>query len=87
MTIYRTRSAVDPRASRPRVVCCLLRTDRQFLTFADDCEGEATDSNTRKRWAICGTDYGWLHNSAGEIRWWGSRSDAVQHLTQMVECP
>ena len=84
MITYRTRSEVDPRVGEPRVVCCLLRTDRQFLTFADDCEGEATDSNTRKRWAVCGTDYGWLHNCAGEIRWWDSRSEAEQYLTKLI---
>jgi len=65
----------DPYEGKPRVIACLLRTDTAYLTFA----GERDDSgehNTRVRFAMIGGNYGWLHNSVGDIRFWSSRSGA-----------
>ena len=65
----------DPYEGEPRVVACLLRTDTPYLTFADE-RPDSAPHNTRIRYAMLGGNYGWLHNSAGDIRFWDSASGA-----------
>ena len=71
-------------AVTPRVVSVALRTDTDYLTFADD---GSTCGPTRKTFAVVGTAYGVARNTAGDIRntveqqgsttFWGSRSGAA----------
>jgi len=69
----------NPWVSKPRVVACMLRTDTAYLTFADE-RPDSGPHNTRIRFAMIGGNYGWLHNSAGDIRFWGSRSGAYRGM-------
>ena len=81
-------------AVTPRVVSVALRTDTDYLTFADD---GSTCGPTRKTFAVVGTAYGvarptgWhglrggaaygvARNTAGDIRFWGSRSGAASYI-------
>ena len=81
--IHTSRDTINAREGEPRVVACLLRTDSAHLSFAG--EGENCRLNdTRVRFAIVGTDYGWLHNSMGDYRFWSSYSAARRHLKRHV---
>ena len=73
----------DCRAPRPQVVACLLRTDTPFLTFASD-RPDSGPHNTRVRYGIIGLPYGWLYTTAGDIRFWASRSGAARHLARHI---
>lgn len=76
-------SRPDPYSfERPTIVACLLRTDTQFLTFADERE-DSNEANTHVRYALAGCAYGWHHNSAGDIRFWNSYSGAWKHREKM----
>jgi len=79
--IHETRETVNAREGEPRVVCVRLRTDTPFLTFAGDREGSNLN-NTRIYYAIVGTDYGWLHNTAGDVQFWKRRISAVTRLRE-----
>ena len=68
-------SRPDPYEGKPRVIACLLRSDTSYLTFADERKDSAPH-NTRIRFAMIGGHYGWLYNSAGDIRFYKSRSGA-----------
>jgi len=67
----------NPYEGKPRIVACLLRTDTPYLTFADE-RPDSAPHNTRVRYAMIGGAYGWLHTSAGDVRFWNSRSGARQ---------
>ena len=73
MTLQTSRP--DPYEGKARVVKCLLRTDTTYLTFADE-RPDSGPHNTRVRYAMIGGNYGWLHNSSGDIRFWNSYSGA-----------
>jgi hypothetical protein len=66
---------IDTRANPPRPVRVLLCTKHDYLTFAGECDCRDA-SAVRERYAVAGTDYGWLHNSSGDIRFWSSASGA-----------
>lgn len=63
-----------------RVVKVQLCTAHQWLTLAGDCGCDRSQVAFREKYAIAGTAYGFLHNSAGDIRFWNSRSGAAHHL-------
>ncbi len=79
--IHETHNTIQAREGEPRVIAVRIRTDTPFLTFAGEREG-STAANTVVRYAIVGTDYGWLHTSAGDKRFWRSRSGAARFLRQ-----
>ena len=79
MKTYTSRP--DPYVDKPKVIACLLRTDTTYLTFADERRDSGLH-NTNRRFAVIGTNYGWLHNSAGDIRFWSSRSGARYGMKQ-----
>lgn len=68
------REDVNSRDSNPRAIKVILCRDVPFLTFV----GERADyqGETMVKYAVVGTAYGWLHNSAGDIRFWNSASGA-----------
>lgn len=65
--------AIDTRAGVPRAVELSLCEGHDFITFSGTC---ACNRATVKRYAVVGTAYGFLHNSAGEWRMWKSASGA-----------
>jgi len=81
--VHTSRATINAREGSPRVVACLLRQDSQFLTFADDSESASVNPMCVK-YAIVGCDYGWLHNTAGDIRFWSSYSAAQRFLKRNV---
>jgi hypothetical protein len=42
-----------------------------------------TPASLRNKWVVIGTDYGYLHNTAGEIRTWDTRSGAAAAAKKM----
>ncbi len=65
------------RTGTPRAAKVMLKAGACFLTFANP----ETDV-VQIRYAVIGTDYGWLHNSAGDIRFWKSASGARRAAKQ-----
>lgn len=73
----------EARKGEPRVVRLLLCARSNYLTPIEGTkvlyDGEKV---YREFWAIVGTDYGFLHNNAGEYRLWSSYSGAHSFLNK-----
>ena len=41
-------------------------------------------TETKMRWAVVGTEYGYLHTSGGNVRTWGSYSGALMAAKRYV---
>lgn len=66
---------IDPRSyTKPTVV--RFRTPTSQFSWAGP---------VRVRYAVCGTDYGWLHTTSGDIRTWDSYSGAYKAMRRYVE--
>lgn len=61
-----------------RTICVALRTDKQYLTFAEDAS-----QPHKVRFCVVGTPYGFLHKTSGDIRFWKSRSGANRVIRKM----
>ena len=70
--LHRTKPDGDA-AGGPRIIRCLMRTDTDIPTFADDRDTPATEANTRVRYAVIGTRHGWLCDPFGKIQFRDSR--------------
>ena len=75
-TINGTERDPDVRKGVPRAaILCLCGGRHDFMTFAALCT-EHQSASPRKLYCVIGTDYGYLHTSAGDIRTWRSASGA-----------
>ena len=84
MQTHTTRpDAFDVRTGKPRAIRLIIRSDTDYLTFADE-RSDSRASNTKTIYAIVGCAYGWLHNSAGEIRFFNSASAAYRAARNYV---
>ena len=72
-TITTRNDTFDPRKVPLQVVRWRISATAPYLTAIDD-----TPAGTPSRdvYAVAGTDYGWLHNTSGDIRFWKSASGA-----------
>ena len=70
------------REGKPRVVRILLCALSDYFTPFEGSDKALSSGEKvyRERWAIVGTDYGFLHNNAGERRLWSSYSGAYSFL-------
>lgn len=59
---------------RPCVIRVVLCDNHGHLTFAGDCA--CPKQHDFERFAVVGTTYGWLRNTAGDIRFFKSESGA-----------
>lgn len=75
-----SRDSVDARNGSPRVARVVLCDNHGYLTFAGECG--CSIIHDYERYAVVGTDYAWLHNAAGDIRFWKSESGARKALNQ-----
>lgn len=66
------------RTGAPRVARCKL-ADAPYLTFTDGTRP------WQYRYAIIGTEYGWLHTAGGDIRFWLSANGARHHLRNHIQ--
>ena len=78
-----TLGAIDTRTGGVRAVEVSLCKNHDFLTLSGGCDCGGVMSAWRgggnaivKRYAVIGTPYGFLHNSAGDWRFWKSASGA-----------
>ena len=70
MQVY-TDYPADAREGSYRVIACEFLADRDFLTWSEGREGPK-----KIRYAVIGGDYGFVHTSAGDKRFWLSASGA-----------
>ena len=70
------REDIAFRKGEPRPVRVLLCAAHPFLTFAGECGCNREETATKERFIVAGTDYGYLHTSAGDMRFWRSASGA-----------
>lgn len=68
MQTISNRDGVDIRAGKPRVVKLALCANHGYLTFSGECQCIKANNYGYERFAIIGTQYGWLHNTAGDVR-------------------
>lgn len=78
LSLRYNREACDANNGSPRVVRVVLCDNHGYLTFAGDCG--CSIQHDYERFAIVGTTYGWLHNTAGDIRFFKSESGARHAL-------
>ena len=71
------------RPGPPRVVRVLLCRNHDYLTFAGTCDCHQSASYTK--FAVIGTDYGWLRRTDGDPRFWLSASGARHALRRYRE--
>ena len=71
------------RSGKPRAIRLVIRNDTGFLTFADG-RPDSNASNTKTVYAMIGGSYGWLHDSAGNIRFFKSASSAYRVAREYV---
>jgi hypothetical protein len=74
------RDTINAQEGAPRVVRVVLCDNHGYLTFAGECG--CSIQHDYERYAVVGTSYGWLHNSAGDKRFWGSESGARRALNE-----
>lgn len=78
LTRHFSRDSVDATNGKPRVVRLVLCDNHGYLTFAGECG--CSVQHDYERFAVVGTSYGWLHNTAGDKRMWKSESGARHAL-------
>ena len=62
-----------------------IRTGRPRAVRAPDYMYHSrTPASLRTKWVVIGTDYGYLHNTAGEVRTWDTRSGAAAAAKRYV---
>ena len=71
------------RSGKPRAIRLVIRNDTDFLTLAGD-RPDGNASNTKTVYAMIGGNYGWLHDSAGNIRFFKSASSAYRVAREYV---
>lgn len=75
MQVIENRGVVDVRADAPRAVKLKLCTNHGgYFTFAGECS--CAEKSLAYKFAIIGTDYGWLHNTSGGVKTFTSASVA-----------
>jgi hypothetical protein len=72
------RDTIDADKGAPRVVRVILCDNHGYLTYAGECG--CSRQHDYQRFAVVGTSYGWLHNTAGDKRFWQSESGARHAL-------
>lgn len=73
-----SRESVNASQGKPRVVRVVRCDNHGYLTFAGDCG--CSIQHDYDRYAVVGTAYAWLHDSAGDVRFWKSESGARHAL-------
>lgn len=65
----------DSRIGSPRVIACELLANRDFLTWS-----EGREEPKKILYAVIGGEYGFVHTSAGDVKFWKSASGARQWI-------
>ena len=78
-----SRDTVNANDGQPRVVRVVRCDNHGYLTFAGECG--CSIQHDYDRFAVVGTTYGWLHDSAGEKRFWKSESGARHALKEYLK--
>ena len=75
MQLIKNRSGLNVRGGYPRAVkLALCANHGGYFTFAGECA--CAEKSVVYKFAVIGTDYGWLHNTAGEVKTFLSESGA-----------
>lgn len=75
MQFIENRKDLNVRGGAPRAVKLTLCTNHGgYFTFAGECA--CAEKSVVYKFAVIGTDYGWLHNTAGEVKTFLSGSGA-----------
>lgn len=82
MQVIDNREGLNVREGKPRAVCLSLCTKHDYLTFSGECS--CTVKHIKYRYAIIGTDYGWLHDTAGDTKMWDNASFAKSAIRRYV---
>ena len=90
MQVIENRGGLNVRAGTPRAVKLKLCTNHGgYITFAGECS--CAEKPLAYKFAIIGTDYGWLHNTAGDVKTFlsesGARRAATRYATTRAETP
>lgn len=65
----------------PRAIRIVLCNDHGYFTPVGTCGHDGT--NTVTRYGVIGTDYGKLHNAAGDWRLWASASSSYRAAREL----
>ena len=68
---------------KPYVKKLTLCNNHDYLTHAESCQCDK--SNYYKKYAVFGTAYGYLHNTAGDMRLWKTYSGAYKVMRKYRE--
>ena len=68
---------------KPYVKKLTLCNNHDYLTHAESCQCDK--SHYYKKYAVFGTAYGHLHNTAGDMRLWKTYSGAYKVMRQYRE--
>lgn len=68
----------------PHVKRMKICTGHDYLTFVDQCQCDRSKVAFYTRFAVFGTDYGHLHNTAGGMRLWKTYSGAYAAMRKYV---
>ena len=84
------RNGLNVRVGAPRAVkLTLCGNHGGYFTFAGECS--CTEKAVVDKFAVIGTAYGWLHNTAGEVKTFlsesGARRAAKCYATTHAETP
>lgn len=75
MQLIENRNDLNVRGGVPRAVKLKLCANHGgYFTFAGECA--CVGKSVVYKFAVIGTDYGWLHNTAGEVKTFLSESGA-----------
>jgi hypothetical protein len=79
MPVYKTRfdPAIHPHEGKPRVVAWIRH-------WTETSKAGYILRRQAPVYSIVGTDYGWLYNTAGDVRFWNSYSGARRHLVNHI---
>lgn len=78
METIKTRDAFNAstRQGPARAIRVILCSSHDYITFSGECRCAKPDE--LQRFAVVGTDYGWLHNAQGEKRIFHSARSAYR---------
>lgn len=90
MQLIKNRNGLNVRGGAPRAVkLALCANHGGYFTFAGECS--CAEKAVVDKFAVIGTPYGWLHNTAGEVKTFlsgsGARRAAKCYAATRAETP
>ena len=90
MQLIKNRNGLNVRGGAPRAVkLALCANHGGYFTFAGECS--CAEKAVVDKFAVIGTPYGWLHNTAGEVKTFlsgsGARRAAKGYAATRAETP